>query len=504
MPVVTTHTMSPDHPDTAQLYNALDCCVTFEVWEALQSLFNAPPTIYAFERALQAPALEMMLRGFRVDKLERDRAVVALQKDIDQLTYVLGRMTTPICGRPINPRSGDQLRDLFYARMKIAPIWSSIKGERAVRMNRETLEKIEVYFHAQPIVATVLAIRDAYKVMESLTAGVDPDGRMRTSINVGATETGRFSSSKSTTGTGRNMFNVSERQRRMFVADPGYKICGIDLEQAESREVGWICWILFGDSSYLDACEAGDLHTHTASMVWDDLGWTGDPTRNREIAEQLYYRDYSYRYMAKRGGHATNYLTTPYTASRHLKCPIGLMERFQKRYMDAYPCIPRWHQWVAEQIQTTHQLTTTFDRQRHFFGRTDDDATLREAVAHQPQSQTADRLNIGLLRFWTHFGTRVQILLQLYDAIYFQYREDDNEAEIIQEALKLIDVPLEHNGRRFTVPGEAKVGWNWAPYVSEEDVKKAKGKPPELNLDGLKKWKGSDSRKRTAFLDQIM
>lgn len=509
MTVIATHLLEPGkaHPDDDQIYNGLDCAVTFEVWEALQHIFNETPAIYNFERALQAPALEMMLRGFRIDRVERDRAIEKLTVQLTRLEYILNRVARAVWDKDLNARSRQQLMAFFYGPMKLKPIETSIKGKREARMDRETLEKLELYFYARPIVALVLAIREIGKKIGVLRSEVDPDGRMRTSINVGATETGRFSASKSTTGTGTNFFNIQEELRVMFVADPGWKLAGIDLEQAESREVGRICGVLFDDWSYLDACESGDLHTTVAKMVWPSLAWPGDAKGDRALADQLFYRHYSYRYMAKRGGHGTNYLLTPWTASRQLKCPLDLMQSFQERYMLAFPCIPNWHRWVAEQIQTIQQLGTCFGRQRHFFGRPNDDTTLREAVAYEPQSSTADRLNIGLLRIWEHFGNRVQVLLQLYDAIYFQYREDDNEAEILSEALALIDVPIEAKGRTFTVPGEAKIGWNWASYVGPEDVARAiaqGNKPPDLNLDGLKKYKGEDLRKRTALLDRVM
>lgn len=500
MTVIATHQLPEGYagPDASQIYNALDCAVTFEVWEEIQSLFNAPPTTYTFERALQAPALEMMLRGFRVDQLEREKALVELRAKRAHLESRLQKMAEAVLEKPldksgrwVNPNSGDQLRALFYERMNIKPIESSIKGVRQARMDRETLEKLEVYFHPRPIIACILALRDNTSQTNVLTQGIDPDGRIRTSINVGATETGRFSSSKSVTGSGGNMFNITAELRSSFVADPGYKLVGIDLEQAESREVGFICGKLFNDWSYLDACEAGDLHTAVAQMVWPELGWTGELAADRAIADRPFYRQHSYRQTAKRGGHAGNYLVTPWTASRNLKCPIALMEMFLTRYMTRFACIPQWHRWVAEQLQTTHEITTVFGRSRHFFGRPNDDATLREAVAYEPQSATADRLNVGLMRIWTQLGSRVQVLLQLYDAIYLQIREDDDEEELVHILLDLLDVPIEHNGRRFTVPGEYKSGWNWADYSS-------------TNPEGLKKWKGPDPRKRASFLDRVM
>ena len=265
--IIATHSLiSMEHEHQQQIYNALDCCVTLEVWEELQPMFNQVPEIYNFERALQAPALEMMLRGFKIDQYQRQKGIKELNKQRTRLEQILNIYSIAICGKPVNPRSGPQLKDLFYKYMKLPEIWTSQKGVKALRMNRETLEKIKLYFHAMPIVACIMSIRELGKKLDVLTSEIDADGRMRTSINVGATETGRFSSSKSTTGSGTNLFNITSDLRQMFVADPGYKLCAIDLEQAESREVGFICGKLFNDWAYLDACEAGDLHTEVCKL----------------------------------------------------------------------------------------------------------------------------------------------------------------------------------------------------------------------------------------------
>ena len=74
-----------------------------------------------------------------------------------------------------------------------------------------------------------------------------------------------------------------------------------------------------------------------------------------------------------------------------------------------------------------------------------------------------------MLRIWRHFGPRVQLLLQLHDAIYFQYDETDNEKEIVSTALSLMHMNLEHKGRLFSVPGEAKVGWNLAKFDAKKN-----------------------------------
>jgi DNA polymerase-1 len=477
--------------------------VTLEVFEELNRLYNAPPDIYSFERALQAPALEMMLRGFRVDEYARQKGITLIRERIVHLTEVLNEFAFAVWGKPLNPRSHQQLKSFFYDAMRLPEQWTSQKGERKLSMNRETLEKLELYFHARPIISCILAIRELAKKLEVLETEIS-NGRMYTSYNIAGTESGRWSSSANAFGSGTNLQNIMPELRVIFVSDEGWVLVGIDLEQAESREVGFQCGLLFDDWSYLDACEGGDLHTTTARLIWPQAPWSNDPKADRAIADEPFYRHFSRRDMSKRGGHGSNYLGTPFTMSRHLKVPTKLMVDFQVSYFGAFPGIPRWHRWTAQALQTTQELTTPFGRRRHFFGRPTDDTTLREAIAYVPQSSTADRMNLGLWRVWREMGTRIQILAQVHDAIYFQVRESDDIAAVIRQALELINVPLKApNGRVFSVPGEAKIGWNWGSYCCGD---KSKPECAKCNLapnpDGLRKWRGSDSRKRQTLMER--
>lgn len=841
MPIINSSDMSPELQSrySRSIYNALDCAVTFEVFEKIRPLQgNADLVSYKFAKALQAPILEIMDRGFRIDDYERRIGIAKLTEEITFLQSLLNDYACAVWGKGLNPQSPKQLIDFFYRSMKLPEIWISQKGVKKLSTNREALEKLDVYFHARPIISCILAIRDRKKQLSVLETEVSPDGRMRTSYNIGGTEciggssilwtqsglrtikevyespyevkvwngarfvaparkvkyenrkgyyitveggyelfcsenhpiktsfgtfveakdlkpyhhievnvglrelfgrhnlprgmyfelmsedfcqfygmiladgtlnvndehkrcrlanhkaevqiefkalvkslfqldcsqsegelsfssvpvskflaklgfihdkglgsaswktipsellrgkpnllrallrgltldshitekgimygtqsevmqnqiqqcllvlgilshklqmgnsiklnipraycgrfisligfveeeklvklakllnqrcqwhepkpfgqkaylkivkiedwtgdvydltmpedsppqyvangmtvhnTGRLSSSAAADGTGTNLQNLAPQLRKMFIADEGWKLCGMDLEQAESREVGWQCGILFDDWSYLDACYSGDLHTLTCRLIWPQLPWTGDPKKDRAIADQNFYREYSRRDMSKRGGHGSNYLGTPWTMARHLKVPVSLMEHFQKSYFEAFPGIPKWHRWTAQQLQTTHELTTPFGRTRTFFSRHNDDSTLREAVAYVPQSSTADRTNLILYRIWKHFGSRVQLLAQVHDAIYFQFHAHE-EQEIIPEALSLFNIEMTHKGHSLVVPGEAKLGWNWGNY----DERK--------NPDGLRKFKlgTPDDRERTPLLSRAL
>ena len=60
------------------VYNGLDCCVTYEVLEALLPQLNDyTQATYDLSRALQGPVLEMRIRGIKVDLWRRAEPVNA-------------------------------------------------------------------------------------------------------------------------------------------------------------------------------------------------------------------------------------------------------------------------------------------------------------------------------------------------------------------------------------------------------------------------------------------
>lgn len=511
--IINTADLLPDTPldrhASDWVYNGLDCCVTQELLEVLlPQLDPVAEATYNFSRSLQAPILEMSCRGVLVDELRRREVLRHYDAQVDQLESQLYHIVADGIGYAVDSptwwRSGPKLKKLFYEVLGIPPVYKrNAQGERVPTLNRDTLEKLSDYFLAEPLCAHILALRDLDKKRGFLRTGIDPDGRIRTTFNIAGTNTGRLASSMSAFGTGTNLQNVDRELRSVFVSDPGYKFANVDLEQGDARNVGAICWQLFVEEhgeayagSYLDACESGDLHTTNSRLIWPNLGWTGDLKADKKIAEQIFYRQDSYRQMSKKGGHGTNYYGTAGTMAKHLKVPKNLITDFQIAYFKAYPVIgclpdpftkvrdeslPNWHNWVRKTIKETRSITTMLGRRRRFFGRTDDDATLREAIAFEPQSLTADEIDTGMIRVWR--GNKVMLLIQVHDSLLVQYREED-EAEVLPWLLDMMRVVIQlKKGREFVVPVEAKVGWNW-------------GEVGDDNPDGLIKWKGADDRKR--------
>ena len=765
--VIDTSLLTPDSrldrfTDDA-VYNGLDCCVTLEVLEALQSqLTNTTASTYAFSMSLAAPVLEMNLHGVRIDRTEVAKAITSYREDIAHIRANLDYILKEGVGyaKPWTGAGGMDSRialmEIFYDVLRLPPVRKrNAQGKYVPTVNRQALEKLKTYTIAEPIVKHILAMRDLGKKIAFLFTQIDPDGRIRTQFNIGGTVTGRLSSAFSAEGTGSNLQNVERRLRRVFIPDPGYKFCNVDLEQADARNIGVILYNLFTDRTYLDACNSGDLHTTICKMVWPNLPWTENPKEDRKIADEPFYRDMSRRDTTKRLGHGcltpdhevltpdgwvpiinkpttimtwdgnksffdnvsnwtdfgyagqlqkfegnsisacmthdhripfkrdtrqedfyvteacngpqakmplgnnyiggnievparliaafmadghqdmygagfhfkkmrkiarlislckefdyeyadyinsdgttkinvkafnwpkhpgpfmfnwtvqclrdfldelkywdghisatavrisstkltdlewfqtfgrilgiggqisgphtsgfgsqvytlqqnnrmwasgecvnwrkiyveaqrvlcptvpsswfyvkrngkifitgnSNYLGTASTMSINTKIPLELVKEFQRLYFERFPNILEWHKYVRFQLKQNHSITTLLGRRRNFFGRPDDEAVIREAVAFEPQSMTADEIDQVLLRLWR--SNTVEPLLQVHDSILFQYKQEQEQVLIPQ----ILASPFTFMVRdiSFFVPMEAKVGWNWADVEYNKD-----------------------------------
>jgi len=465
-----------------QVYNGLDCCVTAEVLDQLlPQLDNHTTATYNFSKELQGPILEMRLRGVLIDSARKAEVIDEYFWTMERLDAQLQRLVGEGFGLwdfNWRPNSKD-LPKLFYDIMQIPAIR---KGGRPT-CDRAALEKLEGYFIATQVVKHIILLRDLMKKVSMLKTEIDPDGRMRTSYNIAGTTTGRLSSSFSEFGTGTNLQNIEESLRSVFIADPGMKMAYLDAEQGESRVVGAIEGNLFGDWSYLDACESGDLHTNVAKLVWPNLGWVGVLATDRVLAEKPYYRHYDRRFMCKKIGHGTNYGGKPRTLAGQAKVELSLIEDFQPKYFRAFPAHLRWHAWVERQLREFGYLVTLTGRKRWFFGRRNDDSTLREAIAYDPQGSLADILDRGMLEVWRRRAC--VLLMQIHDAILVQYPEE-REDEIIPLVRSQLEVRISLEGdRQFIIPYGVQTGWNWGKYDAKD------------NPDGLKTWTPGDKRRRT-------
>jgi DNA polymerase I-like protein with 3'-5' exonuclease and polymerase domains len=493
MRIINTSEMQLDELNVDEMhwvYNGIDASITHEIFHTLFPMVDETcVATYEFSKALQAPVAEMCLRGILVNKNRRRKVITEMRQKVAQLEEQFNSLVVDGVGIPaINWRSPTQVMNLLYSVMGLPVQKKRGANGFGPSVDRDCLEKLQIYFIAEPIINHLLLLRDLGKSIGFLETATDPDGRMRSDLKIAGTVTGRFASSVTDFGTGTNLQNVTESLRSVFVADPGHKLGNLDLEQGDSRNVGAICWNLFCDhpdwnertaGAYLDACESGDLHTTVAKMAYKSLAWGTAP--DREIAEQRFYRHFDYRFMCKKLGHGRNYIGQPQTLAKHAKIPVQHAREFCEAYDSAFPCIPAWHESIKYRLEHFSQITNLFGRRRFFFGRPRDAATHRDAAAYEASSCTSDEINTGILKLWQ--ANRVQLLMQVHDNILFQFPEE-LEDEIIPWAKEILKTHLMlKKDRPFFVPTEAKTGWNWGNFS-------------EGNPDGLKKWSNGDSRKR--------
>ncbi len=510
-------------------YNALDVCTPHEIHDViLPTLDPDSVTLYKFEHACQGPALTMTLRGVMINKTKRAEAIAHYEQEEveaaakltqlaagvwDQFEPRLGRCTDIYTGElhkhhlwprkdpkgpcrrcqlprlrlaPVNPTSSVQLARLFYTLWGMRVRRAKDTGRpttdkealEAIRGEAVKLGRLDVAEAANQ----ALRGKGAQKIGGYLRSRCGHDGRMRSTMTVGAAETARWSANKAPDWTGWNIQQLPDRVREIIEADKGLEIGYADLEQAESHFVAYDS----GDEGYIAAHRTGDVHTYVCRLMWPSLAWTGDLKHDRALANEPPDFDpyHSRRDYGKRFQHGGNMGRTPQGVARQIHCPISEAEeaygrmyggRYGNRTFDgAFPGIKLRHQQVWAEIQQTGVTVSSLGRRRQFLGRTWTSATLREALGQLEQSPVADLLNLSLCLVWRELDTRVNIwdhpnpdqpnrvwlLAQVHDAILFLYRPGDHGA--LQRVKSLMEHPILVGDRSLTIPVEIAVGPNWS------------------------------------------
>jgi len=480
MPIVT---MQPGRlPDglnafqTYQVYNCLDSAITAQLLPVMRAMANENHlTTYARELRVASLCLEMSRKGFPTNEMSVLNLVAQLEKEAGKAKDALHLFCTAVWHGLLNPNSWQQVEAFFYDYLQLPPVWQydHKTKQRKRGTNRDALEKLrDAYPSARPFVNAILSYREAVKLAGVFKKGLEPRSkRLRCQFSPTGTDTGRLSSQTNPFGRGTNAQNLNDRVRRVVEAPRGFLIAYPDLKTAESYGVGY----LSGSRRYIDACSS-DLHTTVARLVWSGLA---DPNA-------YFYRDMTYRDMAKRGGHGTNYYGTAKTMAMHLKVETALISNFQASYFGAFPEIQDWQLSVIAEIQSTGRLVTPLGRERQFWGRPDDPATHRAAIAHGPQSLVADVMNEGLMQVqaWLikecDYGrimalSDAGLIAQVHDAGAFVIPINGAE-EILEQILRRMVFPVDFGSQGvMAIPAEMSVGLNW-------------GKEKKANPAGLRAW----------------
>ncbi len=461
-----------DAHDLHLAYCGMDTMLTHELFGILEPKLQEVRPVYEFEKSLLPAVHTMMMRGIQIDTQARHKIVTEAQKRIDTYKEILSYLTKDIWGTALNPNSHLQLKKFFYETLMIPTQTQSKAGVRSITCNRIALERIaKNYPLCRPFVKLILSIRDLEKQCQTLNKSLATGDRWAAAYNIAGTDTGRWSSSDHPLRHSANVQNIDPSLRQVFIAEPEHYLVYCDLAGAEARAVAY----LSQDENYIKAVEESDVHSQVASMVFGV-----PPDRGKESGvDREFYRGFSYRDIAKRLTHGTNYYGSARTLAQAAQVETKFVQEFQRKFFRSFPGIRTWHQTIARKIQQDQQLTTPLGRRRIFYERTWSDHTLRKAIAFGPQSLVADIMAQGLRRVWEELEPQVKLQGMIHDAIIASI-PIKNFAQILKRVLNCLTITVEIHQRNMTIPVDAEYGLNW-------------GKLSDQNPNGLKKWKESNA-----------
>jgi DNA polymerase I-like protein with 3'-5' exonuclease and polymerase domains len=468
-------------------YNALDTWGTGNAFLAM--MLEAP--VYAIDNYLNEfplvfPCHLGEMTGIARDMDELEIARKEQQDIIDKHTASLNRMLAIPEGQSFNVASPPQMKSL----LKLLGC-SDLPNADAKALKKA---RYRHPFNAR-IINLVLEVRKARKLTSTyLTAGKefnDQSGsgsRILYSLNPHGTDTSRLASREHHFWCGLQVQNIPRGRgvKRTLLADKGFYIAEVDLEQAESRDTAYIS----GDSALIENVEnSPDFHCANASAFFGiEFDQLYDIVNHVKL--NIPIRD-----LAKNVNHGANYNMGPYVlvdtmgeenivkAKNLLKLPrfwgyLQVAEYLLEQFHKTYPKIRAvFYDGVQKEIALTHKLTSTarhhgYEHQnpwvRYCFADPyKSKSALNSYIAHPPQCLNAQTLNKSYMKTFTEIAMHPEHqpnfkqCAQIHDSILFQYRiGHDYLCDMVKDNMEIPITITAYDGvtRDFVVPAGIKNG----------------------------------------------
>jgi DNA polymerase I len=314
-----------------------------------------------------------------------------------------------------------------------------LKNYFGVPLDNSTNEKIiNKYVTNYPIINRLIAYREQVKQASSFGEGFiqkisKVDGRIHTNYNAVGAVSGRPSSDKP------NMCNLPKdnKIRNCFIAREGYKIVAGDFNQEEYRLMGTF------EPKMADAFAKGiDMHTKTTAELYD--------IPVEEVTKDLRKKGKTYNF-------AVGYGSTEYGLYKNFDVPMEEGKKFLDKFYNVVYTSLRDVKIAVGEFAWKNGYVKTLGGRKRFFNiplsfqdRNDMDRRRskieREAFNHMIQGTGADVLKESLCDVYydNPFGSEFRILLQVYDEIVCEVRED-----LAEEAEQYLKTQMEKNLQKY-------------------------------------------------------
>ena len=444
-------------------YMQRDCIATRRLLHKFQELAQ-PGTEFVYRTLIEASEayMQIELNGMRVDMDYLGDLEYDLDREIEVSSGIVARASEKIWNavkyakdtkaktkpsEPFNPRSPKQLKWIL----------EEILGYALPNTKAETIDDIVENLDSLPHVTGVSkdfvnglgAWRKNNKYMDTYVQGFRSvlcgDLRVRGTLNLHGTETGRLSSS------GPNMQNIPRdtKVKNLIICEPGNILLQLDYSQAELRVLA----MLSDDPFMLEAYNAGkDFHDAIATDMFG-------PDFTKEQRNQAKTINFGIAYG--RG-------------------PSSISEKFHKSMQEAQAIINKWYQpmpKVKEFINKRRKMAqhgdpciTLFGRERHFVVTNENLYHVQNEYINTPiQSVASDLTMLSLLAIHKYIteenvAAQAKIVITVHDSLILEM--PDNKVKVDEVAKRCLEI-MAQTPKKF-IPdckvifkADADVGYKW-------------------------------------------
>jgi len=438
-------------------YNIKDCCYLHIIAEA-QIKELRDQGLYDFfinhVMRLQPHLVKATVLGVKADVERKQQLIDTLTDDLAATKARVVDAARVCVGDPtfdLNPNSSQQLKRLFFERLKLVG-----RGTSTDRENRDRIVKHPRTSHeAKQLIEHLNEYLEKAKFFSTyVNSRLDVDGNFRCEYKQTGVQSapGRLSSSQTMWGNGLNLQNIPEEAKDMFICDDGYTFVYFDKAQIEARIVAVLANIETWKEQFERArLEPGSYDAHCAlaadmfKLPYDDVPKSDtDEHGNRTI-----------RYVAKRCRHGLNYRMGPDTLAT--KAGLSLIEA-TKSYNIYHRTTPELRVWWADtikEVKTTGMLFSPLGRRWIMLGRFDE-TMMDSIIAFKPQSTAGDHVSSIIYKSqedpeWP--SDAAAVILNIHDALVARVRLD-SVARVIKVFNRYNLEPIRINGYDLIVPAD--------------------------------------------------
>ena len=372
-------------------YNGKDTCITLKCWERMseelkqQDLWN----FYRNHVMRAHPHLvAATVHGVGVDEKRKEAITKLVAEDVQYILDQFHHCVHQLTGDPFyspNPGSWQQMRDLYFQRLKLKG-----RGTSTDESNRaHILKNPETPQLAKEMIALVNRYAEESKFLGTYAESkVGTDGRFRCEYKQNGVQRapGRLSSAGLLDGQGGNMQNQPVRAREMYVCDPEMVFGYFDLSQAEARVVGWRAGITKWQHQFEKARLDGVYDCHRA-LASDMFKIPYDKVPHEDSIDGKP----TIRYVAKRCRHGLNYRMERHKLSEVTGLSYNEANRNFIIYHATTPELEKWWDMEEVKFRKTKEIYNALGRRFKVIQRIDEDV-LSSIVAFYPQSTIGDKI----------------------------------------------------------------------------------------------------------------